>query len=51
MTLRPQILLAIAAIAILGGLVVTFTPEHVDKVVVGAITTIGMLGMKLLEGE
>jgi|TARA_Y100000310_G_C20699531_1_gene828421 hypothetical protein len=48
---RPQVLAAILAIAMLGILVIIFTPDYVDKIVGGAITGVGMLGMKLLEGE
>lgn len=51
MKIRPQILIAIVAIASLGGMVIFISPENIDKVVVGGITAIGMLGMKLLEGE
>jgi hypothetical protein len=42
---------AMASIAVLAALVIICAPEHVDKIVAGAITGLGMLGMKLLEGE
>ena len=51
MKIRPQILIAIIAIGVLGGMVIVLSPGNIDKVVVGGITAIGMLGMKLLEGE
>ncbi len=48
---RPQIIVAILSIATLAGLVIILAPDHVNEVVSGAITGIGMLGMKLLESE
>jgi uncharacterized membrane protein len=51
MRVRPQILAAIVAITVIAVVVVLFTPQYVDKVAASAITGIGMLGMKLLEGE
>lgn len=51
MKIRPQILTAILAVTILGGLVTWLVPAQVDKVVGGVVATIGMLGMKLLENE
>ena len=51
MKIRPQILVAMLVIGTLGALVIVLVPEHVDKIITGAITALGMLGMKLLEGE
>lgn len=48
---RPQILTAILSIAGMAGMVIYLAPEHINEVVSGAITGIGMLGMKLLESE
>ena len=48
---RPQVLAAIGGIAVIAGLVIVLVPEETSKVAMGAITGIGMLGMKLLEGE
>ncbi len=51
MKIRPQILVAIIAIAVLGGMVVVLSPGNIEVIAGGAVTAIGMLGMKLLEGE
>ena len=51
MKIRLQVLATILAITLLAALVILLVPQHVDKIVGGAITGIGMLGMKLLEGE
>ena len=51
MKIKPQILIAILAIAGLGGMVIIISPDNIDKVVAGGITAIGMLSMKLLENE
>ena len=48
---KPQVLAAIGGITLLAAMVIFLVPEHVDKIVGGAITGIGMLGMKLLESE
>jgi len=49
--IRPQILVAIVAIALIAVLVIVNAPDHIEFIAGGAITAIGMLGMKLLEGE
>ena len=51
MKFRPQILTAISAIALMGVLVITLAPDYIEVIVGGCVTGIGMLGMKLLEGE
>lgn len=51
MKIRPQILTAMLIMGTLGALVIIVVPEHVDKIIGGIITGLGMLGMKLLEGE
>ena len=51
MKFRPQILTAILAITLLASLVVFLAPDKVEMIVGGAITGIGMLGMKLLENS
>jgi len=51
MKVRPQILAAMLIIGLLATLVIILAPEYIDKIVAGAITGLGMLGMKLLEGE
>ncbi len=51
MKIRPQLLASMLGIAILGGLVILFTPEHTDKIVGSAITAEMALGLKILEGE
>lgn len=48
---KPQILWAMSLIAFLAALVVFLVPDYVEGAVGGAITGIGMLGMKLLEKE
>jgi len=51
MKIRPQVLAAILSIGTIAIVVVMFTPVHVETIAGGAVTAIGMLGMKLLEGE
>lgn len=48
---KPQILTAMALIAAIAALVIFFAPSFVEGAAGGAITGIGMLGMKLLEKE
>jgi len=45
----PQVMAAIVSIAVIALVVILIAPDQIDKVVTGAITGIGMLGMKLLE--
>ncbi len=49
--LKPQILAAMMLVGIMGVLVILFQPEFIAEIAGGAITAIGMLGMKLLEKE
>ena len=51
MKIRPQVLAAIITIGLLGAMVIIVCPEYTDKVVGSAITGIGMLAMKLIDGE
>ena len=48
---KPQILWAMTLIALVAALVIFFAPDFVEGAAGGAITGIGMLGMKLLEKE
>tara|TARA_Y100000034_G_scaffold127976_1_gene181766 strand:- start:1042 stop:1203 length:162 start_codon:yes stop_codon:yes gene_type:complete len=48
---KPQVLAAILTIGGLAALVTMLVPDQVDKIVGGAITGVGMLGMKILEKE
>ena len=48
---KPQILCAMTLIASIAALVIFYAPEFVEAAAGGAITGIGMLGMKLLEKE
>lgn len=48
---KPQILWGMTLIAIVAALVIFFAPTYVEGAAGGAITGIGMLGMKLLENE
>lgn len=48
---RPQIIIAMSIMGILGVLIVLLAPNMIDKIISGIITGLGMLGMKLLEGE
>jgi len=45
----PQVMAAILSIAIIALVVIIIAPDQIDKIVGGAITGIGMLGMKLLD--
>lgn len=49
--IRPQIITAMIIIGIIGVLVILFQPAFIAEIAGGAITAIGMLGMKLLEKE
>jgi hypothetical protein len=46
---KPQVFIAMASIATLAGLIIVVAPAYIGEIVGGAITGIGMLGMKLLE--
>ena len=48
---RPQILVAMGIIGLIAILVIIKAPAHIELIAGGAITAVGMLGMKLLEGE
>lgn len=48
---RPQIFLAIVCLAAIGIITIFVAPEHIQLVAGGVVTGIGLLGMKLLEGE
>jgi len=48
---RPQIFTAILCLASLGILTIFFAPDYIEVIAGGVVTGIGMLGMKLLEGE
>lgn len=48
---KPQILAAMFLIASIASLVIFFAPGFVEGAAGGAITGIGMLGIKLLEKE
>lgn len=48
---RPQILTAILILGAIGITTIFVAPDHIDKVAIGVVTGIGMLGMKLLESE
>ena len=50
-TWKPQILVAMTLIAIIAIVVIFAAPNFVEGAAGGAITGIGMLGMKLLEKE
>jgi|TARA_Y100000310_G_scaffold47731_1_gene44313 hypothetical protein len=49
--IKPQVLTALLTIFFIAVLVIILTPQYIDKIVAGALTGIGMLGMKLLEKE
>ena len=51
MKIRPQIMAAMLLITLLAVLVVVLVPQHADKTVGSALTALGMLAMKLIEGE
>lgn len=51
MTWKPQILTAMVLIALIAVVVTVLQPDFVEGAAGGAITGIGMLGMKLLEKE
>ncbi len=45
----PQVMAAILTLAVIALVTILLAPNVVEKIVVPAITAIGMLGMKLLE--
>ena len=49
--IRPQILVAMLLLGAIGITIIFVAPDYIDKVTAGVVTGIGMLGMKLLEGE
>ncbi len=51
MKIRPQILVAMLILGVLGAMIILVAPDMIDKIITGIITGLGMLGMKLLEGE
>ena len=46
---KPQIITAMAMIGLIAILVIVKAPDYIELIAGGAITAIGMLGMKLLE--
>lgn len=48
---RPQIFTAMLCLAAMGILTIFFAPDYLEIIGGGVVTAIGMLGMKLLEGE
>uniref|UniRef100_A0A6M3K6M7 Uncharacterized protein n=1 Tax=viral metagenome TaxID=1070528 RepID=A0A6M3K6M7_9ZZZZ len=46
---KPQILASIICISVIALAVIFAAPEYIEVIVGGAVTGIGMLGMKLLE--
>ena len=48
---RPQIIVAMVLIALIACLVIWLAPDHIELIAGGAVTGIGMLGIKLLENE
>ena len=51
MKIRPQILTAMLCLTTLGVLTITLAPDYIEVIAGGVVTGLGMLGMKLLEGE
>jgi len=47
----PQVMAAILSILVIAIAVIFIAPDQIDKIATGAITGIGMLGMKLLESN
>ena len=50
-SIKPQILTAIIAITTIAMTIIIVAPEYIEVIVGGAVTGIGMLGMKLLEND
>jgi len=48
---KPQILAAILCITLIAVLTIILQPAYIEFIAGGAVTGIGMLGMKLLEKE
>jgi len=48
---RPQIFTAMLCLAAMGILTIFFAPSYIEVIAGGVVTALGMLGMKLLEGE
>ena len=49
MNWKPQVMMAILALLILGIMGILFVPDQIEILAGACITGIGMLGMKLLE--
>lgn len=48
---RPQVMTAMLCVTIIALVVTVLAPEHIELIAGGAVTGIGMLGMKLLSGN
>ena len=51
MKVRLQCLVGMVLLAVLGGMVIFIAPDYIEMIAGGAVTGIGMLGMKALEGS
>lgn len=48
---RPQIMVAMLCLTAIGLTTILVAPEYIEVIAGGTVTGLGMLGMKLLEGE